>query len=51
VAAVATVEVRTARYHVDPFAEPERGRFGRRVEQPSVAVPAKPPRPAKEPGA
>ena len=51
VAMVAEVEVRMARYHVDPFAEPERGRFGRRSELPSIAVPAKPPRPAKEPGA
>ena len=47
----ATAEVRMAQYHVDPFAEPDRGRFGRRTEVPSIAVPAKPPRPAKEPGA
>ena len=51
VAPVVEVEVRMARYHVDPFAEPERGRFGKRSELPSIAVPAKPPRPAKEPGA
>jgi hypothetical protein len=40
-------QVRMARYHVDPFAEPERGRFGRRIEVPWIAVPAKPtgPRP------
>lgn len=45
------VAMRMARYHVDPFAEPERGRFGRRTELPSIAVPAKPPRPEQEPGA
>lgn len=41
------VQVRMARYHVDPFAEPERGRFGRRIDVPWIAVPAKPtgPRP------
>jgi hypothetical protein len=43
--------LRMARYHVDPFAEPERGRFGRQTEVPSIAVPAKPPRPEQEPGA
>jgi hypothetical protein len=36
------VEVRMARYHVDPFAEPERARFGRRREVPWIEVPAKP---------
>jgi hypothetical protein len=34
--------VRMARYHVDPFEEPERGRFGRRRELRSILVPAKP---------
>lgn len=34
--------VRMARYHVDPFDEPERGRFGRRRDLPSILVPAKP---------
>lgn len=40
-------QVRMARYHVDPLAEPERGRFGRKIEVPWIAVPAKPvgPRP------
>jgi len=40
-------QVRMARYHVDPFAEAERARFGKRVEVPWIAVPAKPtgPRP------
>jgi hypothetical protein len=42
IAAPQVVEVRTARYHVDPFAEPERARFGRRREVPSIEVPAKP---------
>jgi hypothetical protein len=36
--------VRMARYHVDPFEEPERGRFGRQREVPSILVPAKPSR-------
>ena len=35
-------EVRMARYHADPFAEPERGRFGRRRDVPSILVPRKP---------
>ncbi len=39
---------RMARYHVDPFAEDEHGRFGRRREVPSIEVPAKPPRPRRE---
>jgi hypothetical protein len=35
--------VRLARYHVDPFAEPERRRFGRRGEVPAaLEVPARP---------
>lgn len=38
----APVVVRMARYHVDPFAEPERGRFGRQREVPWIEVPAKP---------
>ena len=41
-AAVETQETRMARYHVDPFAEAERGRFGRRQDVPSVLVPRKP---------
>jgi hypothetical protein len=34
--------VKLARYHVDPFAEPERRRFGRREEAPALEVPARP---------
>jgi hypothetical protein len=34
--------VKLARYHVDPFAEPERRRFGRREEVPALDVPARP---------
>jgi hypothetical protein len=38
----AVVEVPLALYHVDPFAEPERRRFGRRGEVPALEVPARP---------
>jgi hypothetical protein len=34
--------VKLARYHVDPFAEPERRRFGRRDAVPALDVPARP---------
>jgi hypothetical protein len=34
--------VRLVRYHVDPFAEPERRRFGRSSEMPALEVPARP---------
>jgi hypothetical protein len=42
---------RIARYHVDPFAEPERRRFGRRAELPALEVPARPTGPRALPGA
>lgn len=41
---------RVARYHVDPLAEPERRRFGRTRELPSVEVPAGAPTPRPLPG-
>ncbi|HEV2591263.1 MAG TPA: hypothetical protein VGU02_05155 [Gaiellaceae bacterium] len=40
--APAPAAVRMARYHVDPFEEPARGRFGRKSDVPSILVPAKP---------
>jgi hypothetical protein len=45
VATVQAVEARLARYHFDPFAEPERRRFRRRQELDAVLVPAKPANP------
>jgi hypothetical protein len=38
----AAPEPRLARYHVDPFAEPERRRFGRRAVLPALEVAARP---------
>jgi hypothetical protein len=42
---------RVARYHVDPLAEPEKRRFGRRRELPSIEVPAGAPQPRPLPRA
>ena len=42
---------RLARYHVDPFAEPERRRFGRRAALPAIEVAARPAGPRPLPGA
>jgi hypothetical protein len=42
--------MRTARYHVDPLAEPGRRSFRRRRELPSIEVPAYPAGPRPLPG-